>query len=478
MSGENGSDALELGEQELARITSDILSLCDQHRSSLRTVPVWTKPDGSALDLLLQLGIPETPVAWEQTRETLQRIILASEAHLAHPRFLAFVPSPNNAVSSLAELLASVYNPFAGSWLEGSGAQTVERVVTEWLASELGLPAGTGGILLSGGSISNLTALVTARQAQFGTGDWRRGTVYFSDQAHSSIVRAMRILGFCADQIRVISADGDFRLPVAALHSAMKADKALGGVPFCVVATAGTTNTGAVDSLPDLSRICQEERVWLHVDGAYGGAAALCPEGRAGLPGLSLADSVTLDPHKWLFQPYACSCLLVRDANQLRRAFQTGAEYLEEAEGDWNLWDYGPELTRPFRGLKLWLSLQVFGADAFRRAISKGIRLAQLAESLVREMRGWQLMTPASLGIMTFRFVGRVQGDAALNKINEAIAERCLADGFAFVVTTKLAGRTVLRFCTINPRTTEADIEETLSRLDRFGQEIIARQPT
>jgi glutamate/tyrosine decarboxylase-like PLP-dependent enzyme len=476
MTQHEGTELLEIEKGDLTRMTSDVVALCEAYRTGLQTSPVWKKQEHSVLDRLVKAGIPDEPVSWTDTKEILQHIILGSQAHLAHPRFLAFVPSPNNVVSCLGDFLASAYNPFAGSWLEGSGAQTVERVVTDWLASELGFPTGSGGIFLSGGSISNLTALVTARQAQFGTGDWRRGTIYFSDQAHSSIVRALRILGFGTDQIRAIPADAGFRLPVEALISAIKSDKASGRVPFCVVATAGTTNTGAPDPLPDLSRICLEERIWLHVDGAYGGAAALCAEGRAILPGLGLADSVTLDPHKWLFQPYACSCLLVRDATQLRRAFRMQAEYLEEAEGDWNLWDYSPELTRPFRGLKLWLSLQVFGAGAFRRAISKGIRLAQLAESLVREMPGWQLVTAASLGVVTFRFVGRVEDEATLNEINEAIAQRCLADGFAFVVTTRLRGRAVLRFCTINPRTTETDISETLSRLDRFGWEIGTHQ--
>ncbi len=221
MTHQNWADALELEGEELARITSDVLALCDEYRSGLRTTPVWRQQDCSSLDRLLKAGIPEEPAPWTETRKTLQHAILGSQAHLAHPCFLAFVPSPNNAVSNLGDLLASVYNPFAGSWLEGSGAQIAERVVTEW--SEVGLPVGTGGILLSGGSISNLTALVTAGQAQFGTSDWRRGTIYFSDQAHSLVARATRILGFCADQIRVIPVNDQFLLSAAALKTAIKA---------------------------------------------------------------------------------------------------------------------------------------------------------------------------------------------------------------------------------------------------------------
>jgi aromatic-L-amino-acid/L-tryptophan decarboxylase len=468
------ADALELGEQELARIMADVLALCDEYRRALRTTAVWTKQDRAALDHVLQSGIPEEPVVWEVTREILQRTILASQAHLAHPRFLSFVSSPNNFVSSLGDLLASVHNSFAGSWLEGSGAQTVERAVTAWFAEELGLPASSGGVFLSGGSISNLTALVTARQARFGAGEWRKGTVYFSDQAHSSVARAARILGFSADQIRIIPADDNFRLPAAVLKSVLDADKSAGWIPLCVVASAGTTNTGAIDPLADLSRACQESRVWLHVDGAYGGAAALCEGGKTSLQGLHLADSITLDPHKWLFQPFACSCLLVRDATHLRRAFHTDAEYLQDADGDCNLWDYGPELTRPFRALKVWLSLQVFGAAAFRRAIAHGIHLACYAELCVRAIPVWQLITPASLGIVTFRYAPPGASEEEVDKINGTIAERCLSDGFAFVVTTKVTGRTALRLCTINPRTTEADIAETLDHLRRLGEDVLA----
>jgi len=470
VASEAGLDTLELDEQELARITSDVLMLCDEYRRALRTTPVWSKQDHARLDHVLQSGIPEDPTAWDVTRETL-RTILSSQAHLAHPRFLAFVSSPSNVISSFADLLASTHNSFAGSWLEGSGAQTVERAVTVWLTRELGLPAASGGVFLSGGSISNLTALVTARQARFGAADWRRGSLYFSDQAHSSVARAARILGFSADQIRIIPADENFRLPASALRSAMDTDKESGWIPFCVVASAGTTNTGAIDPLADLSRACRENQAWLHVDGAYGGAAGLCEEGKASLQGLALADSVTLDPHKWLFQPFPCSCLLVRDVAHLRRAFHTDAEYLQDADGEWNLWDYGPELTRPFRALKMWLSLQVFGAAAFRRPIRRGIHLALYAELLVRAFPVWQLVTPASLGIMTFRYAPPGASEADMDKINAAIAERCLADGFAFVVTTKVLGRTVLRLCTINPRTTEGDIAETLDRLGRLGQE-------
>ncbi len=471
MASETPSHALDLDERELHRIASDVLALCQNYWQTVASKPVWTKQDRAALDRILKIDIPERAASWRTTFDILRDAVLNSQAHLVHPRFFAFVPSPSNFISCLSDFLVSVHNPFAATWLEGSGAQTVERALTEWLANELGLPTGSAGIFVSGGSISNLTALAAARQWRFGSGDWRRGTIYFSDQTHSSVDRALRILGFSREQIRILAADDNFRLSASALRSAVHADKVSGWSPLCVVANAGTTNTGAVDPLSELASICRSNQMWLHVDAAYGGAAALCQEGKEQLYGLHLADSVTIDPHKWLFQPFDCGCLLVRDMSHLRQAFHIGAEYLQDAKGDWNLWDYGPELTRPFRALKLWLSLQVFGASAFRSAVAYGFTLAQYAESVIHSLPGWELLTRASMGIVTFRYTPVGVSEQELDRINSGIAAQCLSEGFAFVVTTMVRGKTALRLCTINPRTTKQDVAQTLHRLDALGRE-------
>jgi glutamate/tyrosine decarboxylase-like PLP-dependent enzyme len=251
----------------------------------------------------------------------------------------------------------------------------------------------------------------------------------------------------------------------------MEADDRDGLIPFCVVANAGTTNTGAVDPLPELAALCRERKVWLHANGAYGAAAVMCEEGKAALRGLELADSVVMDPHKWLFQPYACSCLLVRDQKALTNTFRTGADYLQDAEGDWNLWDYGPELTRPFRALKLWLAFEVFGAAAFREAIAHGFDLARKAETKIARMAGWRVLTKAQMGVITFRHEPAGMAAAALDDHNTAIAGECLRRGFAFVVTTRVRGQVALRLCTINPRTTEADISATVRHLGQLAAE-------
>jgi aromatic-L-amino-acid/L-tryptophan decarboxylase len=462
--------SLELPHQERARMTADVLALCQEYWDTLPTKRVWTEQNRASLDAILKDGIPEQASAWESVLEVL-RAVLESQAHLAHPRFFAFVPSPNNFVSCLADLLVSVHNPFASTWLEGSGAQTIERAVADWLVKELELPDGADGLFTSGGSASNLTALVTARDWRFGLGDWSRGTVYFSDQTHHSILKALRILGFSHRQIRILPSGNEFRLPAASLRSAIQQDTSSGAVPFCVVANAGTTNTGAVDPLTEIAEICKQHQMWLHADGAYGAAGALCNEGKECLMGLPAADSISIDPHKWLFQPYDCGCLLVRDASRLHQAFHISAEYLQDTEGEWNLWDYGMELTRRCRALKVWLSLQVFGASAFRAALSRGIHLARFAERQIRELSsGWEVVTPASLGVVTFRYSPRGASEREIAELNSSIAKHSVRDGFAFIATTQLKEKTALRLCTINPRTTEHGIVQTLIRLRGFGK--------
>jgi aromatic-L-amino-acid decarboxylase len=249
-------------------------------------------------------------------------------------------------------------------------------------------------------------------------------------------------------------------LPLDELSRRVEADRAAGLHPFAVVANAGTTNTGAIDPLPEISALCQSNDMWMHVDGAYGAAAVLCDRGRALLQGLELADSLSLDPHKWLFQSMECGCVILRDAEILKATYRITPEYLADVHrnlSEVSPHDYGIQLTRSFRALKLWMSVQYFGLDAFRTAMDRGFELAEFAESKLREMPGWEIVTPATMGIVTFHRPG-----TDYKKLHEAI----LADGFALASSTVLKGRTVLRFCCINPRTTEDDIEQTIHRID------------
>jgi glutamate/tyrosine decarboxylase-like PLP-dependent enzyme len=322
--------------------------------------------------------------------------------------------------------------------------------------------------------MANLTALAVAMHVRLSQS--QRAVLYASDQTHSSIERGLRVLGFKPEQLRKIPSDTEFRLDLEALVGAVEADRSRGLEPFCVVANAGTTNTGAIDPLVDLAALCREDGLWLHVDGAYGASAVLCERGRRSLPGLGLADSLTLDPHKWLFQPYEIGCVLVRDSRWLKDAFHILPEYLLDTtghDGEVNFGDYGIQLTRGFRALKLWMSLQVFGRSGFAEALNRGFDLAELVASAVAEMPDWEVVTPAQMAVVTFRFAPQRVASERLDELNRALVGALMADGYAMISSTILRGKTVLRMCTINPRTTKKDIRETLARLDLMGRELV-----
>jgi glutamate/tyrosine decarboxylase-like PLP-dependent enzyme len=354
-------------------------------------------------------------------------------------------------------------------------------------------------LFVSGGSMANLTALAAARHAKLsvftpssaspaGKGqaasaptwagcDLGRAVAYASDQTHSSLEKAFRVLGFAPHQYVRLPTDDSLRLPPEALARRVAADQAAGLRPFCVVATAGTTNAGAVDPLPELAAFCRANDLWLHADGAYGAAAALCEENRKLLQGLELVDSLSIDPHKWLFQPYEIGCVLVRNWEHLFDTFHVSAEYLrdvERASEYVNFQDCGIQLTRGFRALKLWMSLKVFGLEAFKDGIRHGIRLAELTQQVVAQTPRMEVVTPAQLGIVTFRYLPDSAQPAAADEVNKEIVDRLKTDGFAMLTTTAIRGRTVLRMCTIHPGTTEDDIRRTVRRLKELGDAVEA----
>jgi glutamate/tyrosine decarboxylase-like PLP-dependent enzyme len=387
--------------------------------------------------------------------ETLVNVALAAMQHGDHPRYFARVPGPSSYPAVLGDWLATGFNAIASSWTGGSGVSAVELVTLDWLRGLLGLPEGVEGLMTSGGSLANLTALAAARAA------CGPGVCYLSDQTHASVARALSVLGFPPGDVRVLPTGDDLRLAPADLSAALAADRSAGRRPGVVVATAGTTNTGAVDPLDELADLCRAERLWLHVDGAYGAAAALCDEGRRLLAGLGRADSLVVDPHKWLFQPYDLGCVFVRRPGVLAAAFRMTPEYLADATGggEVDLRDRGPELTRRGRALKLWLTLKVYGARRLGAAVARGVASAEHAQRLVAADPAWQVVTPAQLAVVTF--APRAGGDDTCR----TLAARVARDGIAAVTSTRLHGRPVLRLCTVNPRTTPADLAATLAAL-------------
>jgi aromatic-L-amino-acid decarboxylase len=458
---------ISLSEDEMRKFGYAVVDLLVEHFANVGNGPVGAKGEPAKLISLFDVDPPEKGRHPNELLAQLERDVLPNNLHVDHPRFFAFVPGPNNFVSAMADALVAGFNIFNGTWLGGSAAAAVELGVVRWLCRICGFPESAGGLFVSGGSIANLTALVAARHALLQ--DRVDGAViYFSDQTHSSVERALRVIGFLPEQLRKLPSHDSFRLSIQTLREAIAADREKGLRPFCIVANAGTTNTGAVDPLNELSELAEAEKMWLHIDGAFGAAAILSERGASLLRGIERADSISLDPHKWLFQSFECGCVLVRDVALLRSAFQIKADYLRDvhrATLEFNPADHGVQLTRSFRALKVWLSLQTFGVAAFREAITRGFELAELAERELRAREGWEILSPAQMATVCFRF-------GKNDETQTQLVDLVMKEQFALLTSTEVRRAVALRLCTINPRTSEQDIIDTIDHLDRLARKL------
>lgn len=453
-------DPLGMPEAEMRRLGYWVVDQVVEHFQSGADGPAVQTSSPVELRAVLGGSPPTTPGDPLAAMQLLVDVALANMQHGDHPRYFSRVPGPASFAGVLGEWLGTGFNAIAASWKGGSGPATVELVVLDWLRDLLGMPEGSEGVLASGGSLANTTALAAARQAE---GD---GIAYLSDQTHSSIARGLLAMGFAPEMVRVIGTGDDLRLTPDLVATQMAGDRAAGRRPGFVVATAGATNTGAVDDLVGLSDLCAAEGMWLHVDGAYGAPAALCERGRRVLTGIDRADSLVLDPHKWLFQPYDVGCLLVRRPGVLDATFHMTPEYLLDVRGETAEVDFrnrSLELSRRSRALKIWLTFHTYGLERIAAAIEHGILLAEAAERMLVADARFELVTPAQLGIVTFALHG------ASHEQHTSRAEALGRDGYAAVTTTRLHQRSVLRLCTINPRTGEDDVAATLERLAQPG---------
>ncbi len=455
---------LSLSVEDMRKSGYQVIDAIVDRYARLPELSTGKKADPSRIRPSLIARLQDAPEEFDAVFRELREDVLPFNGAIDHPRFFAFVPGPSNYVGALGDAIASGFNVFAGTWLEGSGAIAVELALIDFLRRECGLPETAMGLFVSGGSAANVTALTAAREVKL-QGDFTGARAYFSTQTHSSIERGFRLIGFRAEHLVKVDADGRGEIYLPALRARIERDRAAGLRPFCIVANAGTTNTGAVDSFPDLAELAEEFGLWLHADGAYGAAAILCDRGKRLLQGLHRVDSLSFDPHKWLFQPFECGCVLVRNGAHLKNAFQIYPDYLADVhrhDTEVNLCDYGVQLTRGFRALKLWLSLRVFGIAAFRGAVERGFQLAEEAEAYLRTKPRWEVLTSAQMAVVVFRYRG---SDADQIRI----VDQMYAKGYAFVTSTKYGGRTALRFCTINPRTASEDIQSTVDLLDELA---------
>jgi len=426
-------------------------------------------PAPAALGAPRSLDIPERGRPLAEAAAELVREILPRAARSDHPRFFAFIPSPAGAASRLGEALTAAVNPQAGAWRQAEGPAAVEAAVIRWMADRAGFPDTAGGLFMGGGSAANLTAVAAAREAKLQPEKRADGVAYLSAETHSSVLRALAVAGFLPGQIRRVALDAAFRMDASDLARLVAADLAAGRRPFLVVATAGATNTGAVDPLDEIAALCERSDLWLHVDGAFGASALLSPAHRPLLAGIERADSLAWDAHKWLFQTYGCGALIVRDEARLEQAFSLGADYLRDGDlpgSAPNFWDLGLETSRPARALKLWLTLQTMGTAAIGAAVAHGFRLAAWAEDELTRTPGWRVVTAASMAIVTFRFEPSRLSPEQTDALNLEAARRLERDGFALVGATRVQGRVALRICALHPDATEGDMRETIRRLD------------
>ena len=402
--------------------------------------------------------------------------IFPNNMYLNHPRFFGWVPGPSNFISVMADTLASGFNVFSGAERIGAAASQVESLVIKWLAQLMKMEPGADGILTSGGSASNLMGLATARAVMLG-GPNAEAVVYCSDQTHGSNLKGLKLLGFSDDQVCVLPSDQRQRLDMHCLYEQISADRKRGVRPFCVIANAGTTNTGSVDPLPEIRALCDIKGLWMHVDAAYGGAVWLSEDHQYQLEGSNQADSLTINPHKWLYQPYDIGGLLVRDANHLLTAFKTSGSYLKETEQYRNFSDMGMQLSRRFRALPLWMSIKYYGIDTFRKSIAYTITLAEHAEG-VKYFAGVAGGYRCPDKHPTFRFAPASLTLAQHDQLNGRIASHIMDEQGIVLSSTTVGERVVLRLCTINPATSHQDIETTLYYLDFLANKFLAKEAT
>jgi aromatic-L-amino-acid/L-tryptophan decarboxylase len=470
-------------------------ALVDSIAAFLESVPdrpVTTDERPAALRDLIdaQRPLPADGVPAEPLLLSTAELLYGHSLFNGHPRFFGYITSPPAPVGILGDLLAAAVNPNVGSWRLGPLATEIEAQAVRWIAELIGYPRDCGGLFVSGGNMANFVALLAARAA---AADWdlraagvaaagaRPLRVYASAETHTWIQKAADLSGIGTDSIRWTPVDDDLRMDVAALRTALERDRAAGDRPLMIIGTAGSVSTGAVDPLFEIADICRETGIWYHVDGAYGAFAAAVAGSPADLGALRLADSVSVDPHKWLYAPLEAGCVLVRDAERLRNAFAYHPPYYHFGDEATNFVDLGPQNSRGFRALKVWLALRHVGRNGYMQMIGDDIRLSYLLHECVVAHAELEPVTQ-SLSITTFRFVpADLRSDARsaddelyLNRLNEELLERVQRSGAAFVSNAVIRGRYVLRACIVNFRTGEQDVRALPDIIARIGRDVDA----
>lgn len=488
--------SLDVSEEELGKLSLLATQLVLKYFTHVSEFPVFPPNSaGKTLELVeTQLREDGTPI--DQLIADC-RTVMSHSRHNGHPRFFGYVASPSTPIGAYADLIASALNSNVTCWRSAPAATEIERLVVRWLGSLIGYDEDAKGLLTSGGSMANMIALLVASRRKTGVETARKGlwntssplTLYASQEVHMSIPKAADILGFGRDQVRTVSCDDWMRMSVKALEAQIEKDIRDGFTPFCVVASAGTVGTGAIDPLAEIADVARKFDLWFHVDGAYGAPAAVDTRKRQLFSGMERADSVSLDPHKWLYVPVDAGSLLFRDETAAMAAFGvTDADYIQthglSDQAAFAFWDYGVELSRRFRALKVWLTLRYYGVRRIKEAIIEDIALAEYLANRINEAGDFELLAPVELSICCFRYlpahikarlavadeVQRTFLEHELDTVNERIMSTVQKGGKAYLSNATVRGRFALRACITNFRTTRADIDETLDVVRQVAQ--------
>lgn len=483
---------LDMESEAFRKLGYEVIDAIAAYYESIKERRIISESNSKEIEQVFQEALPQSGQEAGSILREWKEKVLPHATHLGSPRYFGFVNGSGNMISVLADALATSVNMNAGGWKAGPAATEIERRAIAWLAELIGYSTDCGGLFVGGGTIANFSALLTALRntAHYDTTEEglqsgsRRGqhTIYMSDhEGHISIVKAADMLNLGRSCIRRVPSHEDLTMDVVALERMIEEDRKTGRIPFCIVAQVGSINVGVIDPLEAIARICSEKGIWFHADGACGAVGAMLPELKHLYAGLELADSVTLDPHKWLYIPYECGCLLVKNAERLRRTFSIAAPYLQGSlptgYNGLDYFEYGPQMSRGFNALKVWMSIKHYGKEGYQKLLRQNIRCAQHLYKLVCGSQDFISMHEPQLFIYSFRFFPRAlrkfseqpQVNAYLDQLNQQMADEIIATGFAFIMTSKVKGFIVLRLSICSHRTTIQDIEQVFERLHEIG---------
>jgi len=481
-------DDLDWDPERARRFTDAAASMFGEYLARLRDLPVALPEGEDEVRAAVAIPVPDEPMADEDVLAYLREMAFRWSMYPGHPRFLAYITGAGTVPGVAADLLASGLNQNLGGWRLSPAATEIELHLTRWFAEQFGLPSGAGGLFVSGGAVANFVALKVARDRMAGLAVRQQGVaasgpaaLYASTEVHVVTDRAADMLGLGMDAVRKVPVDEGLRMRVDALRGAIARDRAAGVRPLAVVATAGTVATGAVDPLEEIADLCAEDGLWMHVDAAYGGPAVLADDLRPMFAGIERAHSIAFDPHKWMYTPHSGGCVLVRDLFWLVDSFGAAPSYVHEdkerTKHGLDLGMFGPQFSRGFQALKVWVSLLAHGRQAYGRRISHDARLARYLGDLVRSRPDFELACPVGLSITCFRYVppDLPQGpdrEPYLDRLNERVMTEIQLNGRVFYSNAVLDGRFVLRSCLVNFRTEARDMDAVVDVTAEIGAKL------